>query len=121
MEVKKTTRAELGDVLAVFVGGAIGTCLRAIIAPEAGWATLAINVVGAFVLGALTGLFLRANASHRVRLLLGTGLLGGFTTYSALAVMGTDPQWVLPVIVTVVVGPLLAFVGLFLTRRKKAL
>ena len=50
---------------------------------------LAINVVGAFALGLLLERLLRdgpdAGRRRDLRLLLGTGVLGGFTTYSALA------------------------------------
>jgi CrcB protein len=52
-------------------------------------ATLGINVVGAFLLGVLLELVARHGPydarSRRIRLGLGTGGLGGFTTYSALA------------------------------------
>lgn len=52
--------------------------------------TLAVNVTGSFVLGALLAtLALRGDDTGRrreARLLLGTGFLGGYTTYSALAV-----------------------------------
>ena len=52
--------------------------------------TLVVNVTGSFVLGALLAvLALRGDDSggrRQARLLLGTGFLGGYTTYSALAV-----------------------------------
>jgi fluoride exporter len=83
-------------VLAVFVGGAAGTAVRAMVgavAPTIGRvpvSTIAINVVGAFALGALLALLARrgpdAGRRRTVRLLLGTGVLGGFTTFSSLAV-----------------------------------
>lgn len=53
------------------------------------WATLTVNVAGAFLLGLLLEALLRAGAEtsriRLTRLALGTGILGGFTTYSALA------------------------------------
>jgi len=83
-------------VLAVFVGGAAGTAVRALIGAVAPTvdrvpvATIAINVVGAFALGALLTLLARrgpdAGRRRTLRLLLGTGVLGGFTTFSSLAV-----------------------------------
>jgi CrcB protein len=85
----------LANIALVAAGGAAGTGLRYLITlavpPWAGVpvATLAINVVGAFLLGVL--LELLADRTHdtgwsrRVRLGVGTGGLGGFTTYSALA------------------------------------
>jgi CrcB protein len=80
----------------VFLGGTAGTALRAavgLLVPSVGGmplATLGINAVGAFGLGLLLALLARRGPDRgprrTMRLLLGTGLLGGFTTYSALAV-----------------------------------
>ena len=85
-----------GSLGLVFVGGAVGTGARAAVPaaapPLAGVpvAVLAVNVVGAFLLGLLLQRLLRPGPDEGrrrdLRLLLGTGLLGGFTTYSALAV-----------------------------------
>lgn len=76
------------DALAlVATGGAVGTLARYAVSthvtPVDGLPVgiLAVNLLGAFLLGALTA----AVASTRARLLLGTGLMGGFTTYSAFA------------------------------------
>lgn len=83
-------------VALVIIGGALGTAARylitALLPPPSPvpWAVLGINVLGALLLGVLLEtLALRgADAGRRraLRLLLGTGVLGGFTTYSALAV-----------------------------------
>ncbi|MDR2891086.1 MAG: CrcB family protein [Alistipes sp.] len=49
------------------------------------WGTLAVNVVGALLIGVLYGLAERGNiSSSEVRLLLMAGFCGGFTTFSAL-------------------------------------
>lgn len=54
------------------------------------WSTLAVNALGSFVLAALlTVLPGQSRGERGVRLLLGTGLLGGFTTFSAF-VMDAD-------------------------------
>jgi CrcB protein len=85
------------SVLLVFLGGAVGTGLREALAltfpPADGGFPLTIllvNVTGAFVLGALLGALARRGPDtgrrRDLRLLLGTGVLGGFTTYSAFAV-----------------------------------
>jgi len=69
----------------VAAGGAVGTTARLmlgmLVADAPGGALLA-NVVGALLLGVVTALL----PASDLRLLLGTGLLGGFTTYSAFAV-----------------------------------
>lgn len=81
----------------VFAGGALGTLARALLESvfPAGtgavpWATFAINVAGAFCLGLLLTVLGRLGPDdgwrRAARLGLGTGLLGGFTTYSTLAV-----------------------------------
>ncbi|MGX5359629.1 fluoride efflux transporter FluC [Kocuria sp. KH4] len=82
-------------VLAVGLGGALGTGARhgvaAALPAVSGWpvATLAVNLLGAFLLGMLLeGLLLRGAETPRrllLRLGAGTGFLGGFTTFSALA------------------------------------
>lgn len=75
--------------LLVGAGGAAGSVLRYFVsvlaAATAGggfpWGTLAVNVVGSAAMGALASSGLQGSA----RLLLGTGLLGGFTTFSAFS------------------------------------
>lgn len=87
------TPAALG---VVFAGGVAGTAARYVaeeaIRPWGGWpvATFLVNVIGAFVLGVLLEALTRRGPDQggrrRLRLLVGTGFLGAFTTYSALAV-----------------------------------
>ncbi|WEA62087.1 fluoride efflux transporter CrcB [Rhizobium sp. BJ04] len=82
------------QALLVAVGGAIGSVLRyyvgqwslRLLGPAFPWGTLAVNVVGCFVIGVFAELIARKfNASAELRLLLITGLLGGFTTFSAFS------------------------------------
>jgi fluoride exporter len=83
-------------LLLVCLGGALGSGARYLVAvalprpPEAAaagafpWATFAVNTLGCFLMQLLVGVAagpLRLSAE--VRLLLGTGVLGGFTTYSS--------------------------------------
>ena len=79
-------------VIAVLVGGLAGTALRlgidALLPHGAGefpLSTLLINVAGSFVLGLLVARVWRS-APDWARLGLGTGLLGSFTTFSAVMV-----------------------------------
>lgn len=77
----------LVDFLLVGAGGAMGALARYLLGEAVPAAsevvTLGINVSGAFLLGLLVAVL--AGRSPRVQLLLGTGLLGGFTTYSLLS------------------------------------
>ncbi|NZD62510.1 fluoride efflux transporter CrcB [Rhizobium sp. WYCCWR 11290] len=82
------------QALLVAVGGAIGSLLRyyvgqwalRLMGPSFPWGTLAVNVVGCFVIGVFAELIARKfNASVELRLLLITGFLGGFTTFSAFS------------------------------------
>ena len=74
----------------VGLGGAVGSIARyhvgrlvAARAPAFPWGTLIVNVVGSFLMGVLLALALRGRVSEPVRLALGAGVLGGFTTYSS--------------------------------------
>lgn len=83
----------------VALGGGAGAWLRfvvghlwsAAIGPVAAaafpWATLSVNLLGSFVMGLLAGWLARHGAagSETWRLLLGVGVLGGFTTFSAFS------------------------------------
>jgi len=83
--------------LLILIGGALGTGIRAALvaaypAQPGGWpwATFLINVTGAFTLGVLLETLIRRGPDSGVRqflrLGLGTGVLGGYTTYSTFAV-----------------------------------
>ncbi|MDO4785244.1 MAG: CrcB family protein, partial [Propionibacteriaceae bacterium] len=76
------------------MGGFAGTLVRALLqaaVPPGGWpwATFAVNLVGAFALGAVSEYVIASHVSQArrasVRLAVGVGLLGSFTTYSSLA------------------------------------
>ncbi|UJH70537.1 CrcB family protein [Ornithinimicrobium sp. INDO-MA30-4] len=83
-------RAQLTLVAA---GGAIGAVLRwsvELLYPSGAGtfplATLLTNVVGCFVLGIVAELATRDKVTANGKLFVGTGLLGGFTTFSTYAV-----------------------------------
>lgn len=80
--------------LIVFIGAGIGGMLRHGVNGAAArlfgfdfpFGTLTINVAGSFVMGLLAGYFaFRTGTSQHLRLFLATGLLGGFTTFSAFS------------------------------------
>ncbi len=82
------------NYLIVAIGGAIGAAARYGVNVSSGkllgtdfpWHTLIVNVVGCFVMGIITELAaLKLNVSNEMRLFLTTGILGGFTTFSAFA------------------------------------
>lgn len=86
----------MNAVVLVFLGAGLGGVLRHLVnvacAQACGtafpWATLTVNVAGSFVMGVLAGwLAFRAGEgwSQGARLFLATGVLGGFTTFSAFS------------------------------------
>lgn len=82
-------------LILVAAGGAAGAVLRYLLGLQAArslgaawpWGTFAANLIGGLAMGALAGwLWARGGAdAERWRLLLGVGLLGGFTTFSAFS------------------------------------
>lgn len=86
-------RAGVRAFVAVAAGGALGAIARyavGLIAEAEGipapWATFAVNVVGCALMGLLVAYVLAHPARHPLwRPFLGIGVLGGFTTFSALA------------------------------------
>ena len=114
------------NILAVFIGGAIGTLLRysiTISTVEISFpiGTLLVNFVGSFVLGTFTGWLMKRKVKEYMKVGFGTGLCGGFTTMSTLAadaylleVQFTTISSGTYVISSVVGGLLFAFLGLIL-------
>lgn len=121
---------------AVFVGGIVGTALRFLLSTSvpnsAELATFLINIVGSFVLGLLvSSLWARESTPMWLKAGLGTGVLGGFTTFSAIAI---DAAATLPAIGTestalawgtlfflaleIVLGILAAWAGLAIGARR---
>jgi CrcB protein len=74
----------------VMAGGAIGAGARflvgrALASAAFPYATLAVNVAGGLLMGLLAGAVARGTAGEGLRLFLGVGVLGGFTTFSAFS------------------------------------
>ena len=81
------------SLLLVMGGGAIGSGLRYLVGrlalatfgPGFPWGTLAVNLIGGACMGVLAGVLARGALGEPVRLLLGVGVMGGFTTFSAFS------------------------------------
>jgi CrcB protein len=94
--VSRSAHLRPGLIALVGIGGAVGTAARygltQALPQSGGWptATFTANLLGALLLGALLEALVRrgpeAPRAQRLRLGLGTGLLGGFTTFSSLAI-----------------------------------
>jgi CrcB protein len=84
----------MNGLLYVALGGAIGASGRHLLGmatlksfgPNYPYGTLAANVIGGFAMGLLAGwLALKVSGGHNLKLFLGVGLLGGFTTFSSFS------------------------------------
>jgi CrcB protein len=78
----------------VCLAGALGSGARYLVSgwmadwlgPKFPWGTLAVNLIGSFLIAAIMDAALRTDlVSPTMRLVLTTGFLGGFTTYSAFS------------------------------------
>lgn len=120
------------NIALVAVGGAIGAALRhlanvaalRLVGSAFPWGTMAINIVGSLAMGVFIELLARRfNASSDLRLFVATGILGGFTTFSAFS-LDVAVLWergdMIPALgyaLTSVAGSILAlFLGLWLAR-----
>ncbi len=119
-------------LLLASAGGAIGAGLRFLVSHAFAarglvwfpWATLSVNVIGSFLMGVLVGLLaLRYQGSAEIRTFFATGILGGFTTFSAFAFesvamieRGEFSLTFLYMIGSVVLSVVAVFFGLSLTR-----
>jgi CrcB protein len=123
-----------GNLLLVAAGGGAGAVLRYLLslalarAPAGGWPwpTFTANIAGGLAIGLLAGwLSLRGGVDgERIRLLLGVGLLGGFTTFSAFSLetlmMLERREWgpaALYAGLSVVLATSAVFLGLLVMRR----
>lgn len=83
----------MGPYLIVFAGAGLGGMARHAVNMAAArlgyafpWGTFAVNVAGSFLMGVLVAWFaFRTGVPQHVKLFLTTGLLGGFTTFSAFS------------------------------------
>lgn len=121
----------MGNLFIVMAGGAIGAGLRylfgrwtlAAFGSGYPWGTLGVNLIGGLAMGVLMGVLARGGGSEPVRLALGVGVLGGFTTFSAFSLdmvtmleRGAVASALGYAVASVVGAGAALFVGLQLTR-----
>ncbi len=122
----------MNATLLVMAGGALGAGARYNLGrlvfhwtgPGFPYGTLIANLVGGFLMGVLVAILARDNmADETWRLLLGVGLLGGFTTFSAFSLevlnMIERGQWGIAIgyaLVSVIGSVLALFAGLLAVR-----
>lgn len=123
----------MNTYLLVFAGGGLGALCRfaatSFIGRWAGttfpWGTMFVNVAGSLVMGlVIAWLALRSSGDAHLRLLLATGFLGGFTTFSAFSLdavslyeQGAISAAAGYIAASVVVSILALFAGLFIGRQ----
>ena len=118
--------------LLVFIGGGLGSMLRhavnqanaAIFGFNLSYGTLLVNIVGSLAIGLLAGWFaFRGEGGQMLRLFLTTGVLGGFTTFSAFSLdaillweRGQTAGAAFYIVGSVAAGLIGTFAGLFIMR-----
>ena len=124
--------AALPPIVLVMAGGAAGAALRflvgrwtlATLGPDLPFGTWTVNILGGLAMGLLAGGLARASTGGEpLRLLLGVGVLGGFTTFSAFSlelvtmIARGDVVLALAYAVSSVAGSVVAlYAGLMLAR-----
>ncbi|GGK16923.1 fluoride efflux transporter CrcB [Luteimonas terricola] len=119
----------------VGLGGFLGSVARYAAAVALGaaptdrfpWATFAVNCLGCLLIGVLVGASAKASVSEPVRLFLVTGILGGFTTFSAFGLealtllrRGETSLALLYILGSVLVGIAAVWLGLRFTSGAEA-
>ncbi|WP_217586029.1 fluoride efflux transporter CrcB [Lentibacillus saliphilus] len=120
----------MNKLVCVMIGGFVGSILRyyasvIVISEGFPWPTLAVNLIGCFLLAwLLTTAVVKKTIHPNVSLLLGTGLLGSFTTFSTFSLetvrmidMGHIGLAVIYVSVSIFIGLLLAYTGVNVALR----
>ena len=122
----------MNHILLVAIGGAIGSVARYLagratlrwLGPTLPWGTLAVNIIGGLAIGVFAELIARRfGGSSELRLFVVTGILGGFTTFSAfsleVATMAERGDYLTAltyVLASVIISVAAVFAGLALVR-----
>ena len=109
----------------VFIGAGLGGALRhstnlvsaRLFGPDLPLSTLLVNVLGSLSVGCIAGYFaVRGHGSQAVQLFLTTGILGGFTTFSAFSLEAAllwERGQVVSCVLFVLASVLLSIAGVF--------
>lgn len=122
----------MNHFLIVAAGGALGAGLRhlanvgalRLFGPNFPWGTMGINIAGSLAMGIFIEMLARrAGASNDLRLFIATGILGGFTTFSAFSLdfavlfeRGALGSALFYALTSVILSILALFAGLWLVR-----
>lgn len=121
------------EIIYIFLGGGTGSALRyfiqlflheRIMPYIFPWATLTVNILGSFLIGLFYALSERFQLSLEVRLLLTTGLCGGFTTFSTFSNDGINllkgefyGTFLLYTLLSIVVGLIAVMAGGYIGKQ----
>ncbi|MBM5573186.1 fluoride efflux transporter CrcB [Deefgea sp. CFH1-16] len=122
-------------IILIFVGGAFGAMCREfimlLIPPVAGGFPLDIfiaNMLASFLLGLSTSFHRRVMIHHHVHTMVGTGIMGGMSTFSSyiygsLTMLKTPGEWLMAcayLLLSVVLGFAMVMLGLYLAQKTQA-
>ena len=113
----------IGSGLGGMLRHAVNSIMPRLAGTEFPWHTLTVNVVGSLAMGVIAGIALKGHGSSSWMLFLTTGLLGGFTTFSAFSLdaavfyeRGDHASLAVYVLASVGASIVALFVGLYLAR-----
>ena len=121
----------LKEIIAVFIGGGIGSSLRYLISKFSfissasfPYSTFITNIIGCFILGLTLGYFLKSNNQNSLMFtFLTIGICGGFTTFSTfssegltLINSGNYSTFLIYTLVSVILGVLAVYLGAILSK-----
>ncbi len=122
----------MNGILYVAIGGALGASGRHLVGLWAGrslgsgfpYGTFIVNIVGSLLMGFVIGWLLTRDGSDHLKLLIATGFLGGFTTFSAFSLDAINllerkaySPFLLYVGGSVIVAILALWAGLMIARK----